>query len=259
MNRRPVVALLLLALAVGGCSTVPARFAPADPVPAAQFDHRRLDAALRAHVRDGHVDYPGLAADAGFAAYVRDLDRINPDDLRTREEKLAFWINAYNALAIQGILLGDSPVTATGKYRYFVQRTYRVGGGELNLWGLEHKLLIPLGEPRVHFAINCASRSCPKLQNRAYPADGLDARLEEAARQFVNDPQRNRFDRARKVAALSMIFKWYDDEFERAAGSVLKYVARHVSDPALAQELAGEDYAIEYLPYDWSLNGTPPR
>lgn len=253
------MAALLAGLALAGCSTVPAHFAPADPIPAAQFSHAPFDAALRAHVRDGRVDYASFAADAGFAAYVRDLDRVNPDALRTREERLAFWINAYNALAIRGILLGDSPLTTTGKYHYFVKRTYRGGGGELNLWGLEHKLLIPLGEPRVHFAINCASWSCSKLQNSVYLADGLDGRLEEAARQFVNDPARNCFDRERKVAHLSMIFKWYDDEFEAAAGSVLKHVARYVDDAGLARELEHGGYAVEYLPYDWSLNGTPPR
>lgn len=258
MNR-PLLAALLLVVTLGGCSTVPARFAPADPIPATQFNHQPFDAALRAHVRDGHVDYPGIAADARFSAYVQSLDRIDPGEFRAREEKLAFWINAYNALAIQGILIGDSPFTTTGKYRYFVKRTYRVGAGELNLWGLEHKLLIPLGEPRVHFAINCASWSCPKLQNSAYLPEGLDGRLEEAARQFVNDPARNRFDRKQRVAYLSMIFKWYDDEFENAAGSVLKYVARYVNDAALAQELAQGDYAVEYLPYDWSLNGAPLR
>ncbi len=258
MNRTTPAALLL-ALVVGGCSTVPAHFAPANPIPAVRFSHQPFDAALRAHVRDGQVDYPGFATDARFSAYVRDLDRVNPDELGARDQRLAFWINAYNALAIQGILIGDSPFTTTGKYRYFVRRTYRVGGGELNLWGLEHKLLIPLGEPRVHFAINCASWSCPKLQNSVYLPEGLDDRLEQAARQFVNDPQRNRFDRERKVAHLSMIFKWYDDEFEGAAGSVLKYVARYVNDAALAQDLVQGGYTVEYLPYDWSLNGIPPR
>ncbi len=258
MNRFAIL-LSFLALAFGGCSTVPDRFMPTDPIPVAQFSHQPFNAALRAHVRNGQVDYPGLAADARFSAYVRDLDRINPDELGTREQRLAFWINAYNALAIQGILLGDSPFTTTGKYGYFVRRTYRVGGGELNLWGLEHRLLIPLGEPRVHFAINCASWSCPTLQNRAYTAEELDERLEEAARQFVSDPGRNRFDRERKVARLSMIFKWYDDEFERAAGSVQRYVARYVDDAALAHQLEQGGYTVEYLPYDWSLNGTPLR
>lgn len=251
------LALVLLGGLAGGCSTVPERFAPADPLPAARFSHQPFDAALRAHVRGGQVNYPGFAADAGFAAYLAQLERVNPDGFTARADKLAFWINAYNAFAIQGILEGDSPFTATGKYRYFIKRTFTVGGGALNLWGLEHKLLIPLGEPRVHFAINCASFSCPVLQPQVYRPDTLDQQLDAAARDFINDPQRNRFDRERNVAYLSMIFKWYDDEFETAAGSVLKYIARYVDDPLLAREL--DAYTVRYLSYDWSLNGTPPR
>lgn len=251
--------LVLLGGLVGGCSTVPDRFAPADPLPAAHFSDQTFDASLRAHVRDGRVSYPGFAADARFATYLRQLERVNPDEFRARADKLAFWINTYNALAIQGILAGDSPLTASGKYRYFIKRTFTVGGGALNLWGLEHKLLIPLGEPRVHFAINCASFSCPVLQSQVYRPGTLDRQLDAAARDFINDPQRNRFDRERKIAYLSMIFKWYDDEFETAAGSVLKYMARYVNDAALARALEQNGYAIEYLLYDWSLNGTPPR
>ena len=255
---RLALVLILFGLA-GGCSTVPTHFAPTDPIPAARFSHQPFDASLRAHVTEGQVNYPGFAADTRFATYLGQLERINPDEFKARAEKLAFWINAYNALAIQGILEGDSPFTATGKYRYFIKRTFTVGGGALNLWGLEHKLLIPLGEPRVHFAIVCASWSCPKLQSYVYTPDALDPQLDAAARQFINDPQRNRFDRAQKAVHLSMIFKWYDDEFVRAAGSVQRYLARYVNDPMLARELEADAYAISYLPYDWSLNGTALR
>ena len=255
---RLALTLVLFGLA-GGCSTVPTHFAPTDPIPAARFSYQPFDVALRAHVTEGRVNYPGFAADVRFATYRGQLARVDPDEFKARADKLAFWINTYNAFAIQGILEGDSPFTATGKYRYFIKRTFTVGGGEINLWGLEHKLLIPLGEPRVHFAINCASWSCPKLQSQAYLPNTLDRQLDAAARDFINDPQRNRFDHAQKTAHLSMIFKWYDDEFETAAGSVLKYIARYVDNPALARELELDTYTVWYLPYDWSLNGTPPR
>lgn len=257
--RRRAALLILLGLIASGCSTVPARFAPADPVPFADFSHQPLNDVLRAHVKHGHVDYPAIAADPRFAVYLRRLERVNPDDIATRDARLAFWINAYNALAIQGILLGDSPLSTTGKYRFFIKRKFIVGGGELNLWGLEHKLLLPLAEPRVHFAINCASLSCPPLRAGAYTAAALDRELDEAARMFINDPERNRFDRRDKVARLSMIFDWYADEFERSAGSVQRYLARYVDDAALARELSADGYRVEYLPYDWSLNGIPPR
>ena len=139
---RLALVLVLFGLA-GGCSTVPTHFAPTDPIPAARFSYQPFDTSLRAHVTEGQVNYPGFAADVRFAAYLGQLERVNLDEFKARADKLAFWINAYNALAIQSILAGDSPLTVTGKYRYFIKRTFTVGGGELNLWGLEHKLLIP--------------------------------------------------------------------------------------------------------------------
>jgi hypothetical protein len=111
----------------------------------------------------------------------------------------------------------------------------------------------------MHFAIVCASASCPKLQPWAYQPDQLGRQLDLVARSFINDPTRNRFDRTQKVASLSMIFHWFEKDFAAVAGSVLAYVARYVDDPELAKELTQAGYRIEYLDYDWSLNGIPPK
>ena len=111
----------------------------------------------------------------------------------------------------------------------------------------------------MHFAIVCASTSCPKLQPWAYRPEQLDRQLVQVAKAFINDPTRNRFDRTQKVASLSMIFKWFESDFAGAAGSVLAYVARYVDDSELAKELTQPGYRIEYLDYDWSLNGIAPR
>jgi len=131
-----------------------------------------------------------------------------------------------------------------------------VGGESINLYDLEKKLLIPVfNEPRIHFAIVCASQSCPKLRSQAFTADGLDAQLEENARAFVNDPARNRFDRENRTAYLSKIFDWFEPDFRRHAESLLNYVRRYLSDPELASDLATQPYRIEFLDYDWHLNG----
>jgi hypothetical protein len=246
--------LLLSALVTPGCSTVPRSFHPADRISPDSFSHQALETALKRHVLNGVVEYPGLSLDREFAAYVRDLNRVDPMALPSREDRLAFWINAYNAFAIQGILDGYSPRTLWGRYRYFIGREYRVGGETINLYDLERKLLIPdFREPRIHFAIVCASRSCPSLHAEAYTRERLEAQLEQGAREFVNDPARNRFDRDRKVAVLSMIFQWYEDDFAAEAGSLLSYVKRYVADPAVARDL--HTYRIEFMPYDWTLNG----
>lgn len=161
-----VVALLALSVLAGGslsgCSTVPKSFSPAEPIDPNEFSHRTFDELVRAHVVGGVVNYPGIMADDRFQAYLRQLDRMDPNRLRTRQDRLAFWINAYNAFAIKGILDGYSPMTLFGRYRYFIVRDYQVGGKTINLYDLERKLLIPdFREPLIHFAIVCASSSCP--------------------------------------------------------------------------------------------------
>ena len=249
-----------LAVALTACTTVPTSFKPVDPLQPSEFSHRLLGQVVVSHVRDGVVDYPSIQADHRYTAYLAQLDRVDPTALATRNERLAFWINAYNAFAIKGILKHDSPVTYLGRYRYFIGREYRVGGAAINLYDLERQVLIKqFQEPLIHFAIVCASASCPKLQSWAYQPNQLDRQLDLAARAFINDPTRNRFDRTKKVASLSMIFKWFEDDFTSAAGSILSYVTRYVNDSELVQDLTQSDYRIEFLEYDWSLNGIPPE
>jgi hypothetical protein len=261
--RHVIVTAVVLAFAgllQAGCGSVPERFTPANPLSPAEVSHAEFDRALRASVHGGVVDYPALQADAGFHSFVARLDRVDPDSLRTHHERLAFWINAYNAFAIQGILDGLSPAPYIGWYRYFHLRCYAVGGQRLTLSDIEHKILrARFREPRIHFAIVCASTSCPELQPRAYHADLLDRQLDQAASAFINDPSRNRFDVRTKVAYLSKIFDWFQEDFSVAAGDVPRYVARYVNDPEIARDLAAMRYRVEYLEYDWSLNGIHPQ
>ena len=242
-----------------GCSTVPRAFNPQDPIAPKEFSHQIFHEVLRAHVEHGVVDYPAIAADPGFERYIQQLDRIDPSSFPTPQDRLVFWINAYNAFAIKGILDGYSPLTLFGRYRYFIGRAYRVGGQSITLYDLEREVLIPdFREPRIHFAIVCASNSCPRLQSWAYATDKLEEQLEQSAREFINDPTRNRFDRERKIAYLSMIFKWFEQDFVAHSGSLLNYVRPYLADPDLARELESTPYTVEFLEYDWRLNGPPP-
>jgi len=249
----------VLVIVATGCTAVPRSFMPTNPIEPSEFSHQLLGQVLATHVKAGVVDYPSVQGDGRLPRYLALLDRVDPSMLSTRDEQLAFWINAYNAFAIQGIIDRYSPQTYVGRYRYFIGKDYRVGGASINLYDLERQVLIKqFEEPLVHFAIVCASRSCPKLQSWAYEPDRLEQQLEQVARAFVNDPSRNRFDPVKKVASLSMIFNWFEDDFSRTAGSVLSYVARYVNDPDLSQDLRQSKYRIEYLDYDWMLNGIPP-
>jgi hypothetical protein len=244
---------------VTACTTVPEAFHPSNPLPPSQISHELWESMVSAQVRDGRVDYSGIRHDARFPTYVASLDRVDPSQLSTYD-RLAFWINAYNAFAVKGILDGYSPATLFGRYRYFIGREYQVGGRSVNLYDLERSILIAqFQEPRIHFAIVCASASCPKLQPWAYHGRQLESQLEQVTREFVNDPARNRFDRSTRTAHLSMIFKWFEQDFARHSGTVLGFVGKYVQDAQLQQELRAQPYKVEFLDYDWSLNGPPPE
>lgn len=223
----------------------------------ADSDHKLFDSIVKKHVNDGVVDYPAIADDPAFTQYLDEL--AQPLVTKSRDEQLAFWINGYNALAIRGILDGLSPGTFFGRIGYFKNAKYSIGGRTTNLDDLERKVIIPFKEPRIHFAINCASASCPKLVSYVYTAKQLDQQLETVTRNFINDSSRNRFDRQNKVAHLSKIFDWFKKDFNQHSGSVQKYVAQFVDDPVLAEELSNEQYQIKFLKYDWSLNGKSLR
>lgn len=254
---RPVM-LVLTAVILGGCSTAPLSFTPEQPLAPAEFSHALWQESVSAHVQEGLVDYPALQREQVLPQYLALLDRVDPNQLSTNE-RLAFWINAYNAFAVQGILDHYSPRTLLGRYQFFIAREYRVGGETVNLYNLEREILISqFHEPRMHFAIVCASASCPKLQPWAYEGQRLDRQLQRVTSEFVNDASRNRFDRSKKIAFLSMIFKWFAKDFEARSGSVLNFVREYVQDMSLKQDLLEADYTVEFLAYDWWLNGPPP-
>jgi len=242
-----------------GCSSVPRSFHPQEPIAAQEFSHEAFDGVLQDHVSNGSVKYPDLANDSRFNIYINQLNRGDPNSLPTREDRLAFWINAYNAFAIKGIVDGYSPQTTIGQWQYFIGRQYQVGGESLNLYDLEQAILIhDFQEPRIHFSIVCASQSCPKLRSEAFLPDQLEAQLNDNARRFINDSTKNRLDRQQKVAYLSKIFDWFTEDFVAHSGSLTHYVSQFVRDPELARDLQTTTYKVEFLDYDWTLNGIPP-
>ena len=231
-------------------------FAPAlHAAPADVFEP--FGTLLAEHVTDGSVDYPAFAASDAFADMMTALAATAPASGADDDERLAFYINAYNATSIQGILDGYSPSTLWGRLRFFKRREYALMNRSMTLYELEHDYIIATGDARIHFAIVCSSQSCPPLQDTLYDGAELDQQLDRVTGAFINDPSSNRFDIERREADLSRIFDWYEDEFEAEAGSVQAWIARYVDDDALRDSLQRDDWDIDFNDYDWSLNGTP--
>jgi hypothetical protein len=230
------------------------------PVPALSGsglpDPAPFDAVLAAGARSGGFDYRGVTGQEKkrLAAYLANLGDARPAGMNA-DEKKAFYINAYNAMAIS-IVLDRYPIRSIRDVDGAFEKINRKIGGEvLSLDAIENRLRA-LGDPRIHFAIVCVSESCPPLASRAYTAASVAAALDRQGRAFINDPKRNAIDRAKRTIALSKIFDWNRKEFERDAESVTKYVARYVEDRETAAWLASTSQAPKFLDYDWSLNQT---
>jgi len=260
-------ALLLSALALlGGCHALtvelPARlFGPPKVTPheahdeqGGRFDHAELDALLRDVVDGrGHVRYGQLDA----AALDRYLSRLAaaPYEGLSRDEKLALLINAYNAFTLR-LILDHRPLASIkdipDDHRWAARR-WRLAGKAYSLEDIEHGLLrAQFAEPRVHFALNCASAGCPPLRAEAYDGRRIEAQLAAQTALVHQDPRWIRFTPGGALQ-LTRLYLWYGSDFEAAADTVTRFVARH--HPGVAAALAqGKPPEVEWLEYDWSLN-----
>jgi Protein of unknown function, DUF547 len=235
--------------------------------PAHAFTSQAYAALLRTHVRPGTidgvrlnvVDYRGVKADRNYPDALRDFAAAKPETFRTAAEPLAFWINAYNLLAIKAVV-NQYPTTSIRNggslFRsIWKQRIGIVAGREYALDDIEHGLLRKeFKDPRVHMAIVCASVSCPDLRTEPYVAERLDAQLDEATRMFLaNHGKGLVLGPDGRTAEVSSIFKWFREDFS-GAGGVAAFI-RSKADPSLVSRVSGlTDNGLSYLDYNWSLN-----
>ena len=210
------------------------------------FSHAPFDALLQTYVSaNGLVNYAGFKKDqVKLETYLQELSE-NPPQNKSRNEQIAYWINAYNAFTID-LILDNYPTTSILKLddgNPWDVKSISIGGKLYSLNEIEKTVLLKvLREPRVHFAVNCAAQSCPPLRNRAWQASSLQRDLEAATKAFINNPKFNTIEK--KKAALSKIFEWYANDF----GSVIDFVNQYSTTQLSAKA------KISYLEYDWSLN-----
>ena len=243
------------------------------------FDHRAWDALLREHVvatRGGHatqVDYGAMRADrARLKRYLGATSAVSREqfDHWPKAEQLAFLINAYNAWTVELILTSYPRLNSIKDLGSLFQspwskRFIPLLGEERSLDDIEHKLIRGSGryrEPRIHFAVNCASIGCPALRSEAYSAARLDQQLQEATENFLADRSRNRLDG--DTLRVSSIFKWYEEDFEqgwRGATSLPRFLALYRNALSLSasdvRRLLDGEIDIDFNDYDWRLNRTP--
>lgn len=232
------------------------------------FDHSHAawTEVLTRHVaNDGGitvVDYAAIQADAsGLDRYVALVTRVTPGRFETWTEpqRLAFLINAYNALTVT-LIVDNYPVTSIKDLGGWFsspwkKRFFTLLGKERHLDDIEHGIIrAQFDEPRIHFAVNCAALGCPPLRAEAYVASRLEAQLEDNTRAFLRDVRRNRYEDG--TLWLSELLNWYARDFTRHDSSLKSFVAaRLTDDPAEAAIMAGSKTRVRFLDYDWTLNG----
>ncbi|MGB9620177.1 MAG: DUF547 domain-containing protein, partial [Armatimonadota bacterium] len=232
--------------------------------PLDQVDHSVWDRLLKKYVdQNGMVNYAAWKASeadrTALKQYLAVLSQADTEARTSREGMLAFWINAYNALTVYGIL-GVYPTSSirnhTSKlfgYNIWEDLLLPVGGKKYSLNDIEHNILRKLGEPRIHFAIVCASIGCPRLRNEAYTPAKLEEQLADNTRDFFSRRKNLQVDAAARAIRVSSILKWFGSDFgptpQAALASLLDYMP-----PDTKQVISSGNFSVSYLDYDWSLN-----
>ncbi|MFN0081601.1 MAG: DUF547 domain-containing protein [Ferruginibacter sp.] len=217
--------------------------------------HIQWTALLKKHVNNnGDVNYKGFIKDSlKLNKYLNLLSNNAPDSLWSKNEQFAYWINAYNAFTVKLIIqnyplksIKDLGSTATNNSPWD-KKFFTIGGKQMTLNIIEHEILRKqFNDPRLHFAINCASYSCPKLLNKAFESSRLDAQLNERAKDFMNDTSKNIL--AKKNARLSSILLWYGTDFTKTGVSKIEYINR------FSKIKIDTTANVTYLKYNWALN-----
>jgi hypothetical protein len=218
--------------------------------------HGEWDALVKKHVsKNGMVDYQGFLKDKKqLQVYLDKLSANKPTSKWSKNEKMAFWINAYNAFTVK-LILDHYPIKSIKDIKRgipFVNSVWDIafipmGKEKIDLNYIEHTILRKeFNDPRIHAAINCASFSCPLLRNEAYYASRLDEQLNDAMRRFVNDPQRNQLDKSN--IKISKIFSWFAGDFKLNGSSILDYLNKY------AKKRVQPNAKIDFLEYQWELN-----
>ena len=280
MWRQFCIVVLLFGLTAGCTSIRPPL--DRDAVSIEKFDYSSYEELLARYVNDqGLVDYEGLLNNPDLVdRFYQEIAASSPDShphlFSDDDARLAYWINSYNATTIKGVL-HNYPISSVeevappallfffpSKSGFFFFQRFTYGGVETSLYYLENSVIRKrFVDPRYHFALNCASSSCPKLPRVPFYPDRLDEQLELESRKFINSPDNVRYDAEQRTLHLSAIFDWYEEDFlnwleHTSPGkdlTIVDYLLDYLDEETAAQIRKDRDtLTIDYLVYDWGLN-----
>lgn len=246
------------------------------------FSHQDFDRVLKEFVDDrGLVDYEAMKTrPEDLDTYYRLLSMYSPDShptlFPTRESRLAYWLNAYNASVMKAVL-SYYPISSVLEVRrpllffflpkkagFFLFQRVSFGKRKMSFYYLENRIIrTRYGDPRVHFALNCASRGCPRLPKKAFAVEGLDEQLDRETRKFLSEERNFRIDQEKRTIYISSILKWYESDFlkwlreryPQKEATLINYVMHYLPDETINEiKKSSASYRVEFIPYDWSLN-----
>lgn len=235
----------------------------------AQIDHSSFDRLLKKYVdSEGFVNYRDWKTSQtdrlALQNYLKLLSRANPGMPTPKQAQLAFWINAYNALTLEGIM----QVYPTSSIRNHTAKVFGyniwndlpliVGEKKYSLTQIEHEILRKMNEPRIHFAIVCASIGCPKLRNEAYVAEKVDAQLLENTVEFFRQKKHFQVNPSKKTIYLSSILDWFAADFGSTQSEQLRYFAKFAPESSRTL-LTSPNVTVKFLDYNWGLNSQALR
>jgi len=247
------ILVLLLAVGVMACKGGHESYTGSPQAP----DHSSWTTLLSKYVEDnGLVNYEGFISEkAELENYLEILSSNAPSESWSENEKLAYWINAYNAFTVK-LIVDNYPLESIKDLNptisvptvntIWAKEWFQIGGEDFSLDRIEHKILRKeFNEPRIHFAVNCASISCPVLRAEAYEADKIDRQLDEQTRIFMNDPSRNII--TKEKVQVSKIFSWFGGDFKKDQ-TLLEFIDRYT------REDLNDNAKVRFTKYDWNLN-----
>ncbi len=242
---------------------------------ARKIDFGFYELILERYLREGRtiegiklnvVDYEGLYKEykdpfSNYSRFIKKLSRFNPKDLHTRDEKIAFWINAYNIGAIK-LILDHYPVDSirSTKINFFKNpwkiKVLNVNGKEYSLYEIEHNILLGKYREKIaHFGIVCASLSCPDLSKEVYKGKTLKEQLDRQARLFFKSKSKGIFiDRSKNIVYVSKIFKFDSKNFSRGKEDIIPFIISFIDNKEDREYLKIKNYKLKFLDYNWNLN-----